>query len=90
MEYDPNTEPIGNLFGVLMCNWPFQEIVWYAMIFGFLSAAEVVMNPFGNPTMSAWGHENDYCLDMFKDFEVEVWKASESIAAQHMVPINKE
>ena len=37
--------------------------------------------------LSAWNHRNDYCLDMYEELEVEIWKASEYINKQDIIPI---
>ena len=72
---------------VLFLNFPFQQFCWFLLIFGWLKAAEKLRNPFGSPMLSAWNHRNDYCLDMYEELEVEIWKASEFIKKQDIVPI---
>ena len=86
-EGDPEYDQ-GNLAVVLICNFPVQQVFWYTMIFGWLKAAEVIRNPFGNPMMSAWNNTST-CLDMFDELEMEMWKASKSLENQTMIPLEE-
>ena len=62
---------------------------WYSMIFGWLRAAEMMQNPFGSPLLSGSIRcQNDFCLDMFAELEVEIWKASISLENQDIIPMN--
>ena len=67
----------------------FQQVIWYTMIFGWLKAAETLRNPFGNPRQSAWNHRNEFCLDMYEELEVEIWKSTKFISNQD-VDISEE
>ena len=37
--------------------------------------------------LSAWNHKHDFCFDMYEELEIEIWKASEFLASQDMIPI---
>ena len=90
-DQDPGQE-LGSPFGfftVLLWNFPIQQVIWYAMIFGWLKAAEIIRNPFGNPMFAAWNHKDDFCLDMFDEIEFEIWKATKSLENQDTIPINE-
>ena len=71
---------------VLLLNFPFQQFCWFLLIFGMLKAAEKLRNPFGCSMLSAKNHQQDYCLDMFEELEVEIWKASKFIENQDEFP----
>ena len=71
-----------DLILVLVMNFPFQQVIWYTMIFGWLKAAETLRNPFGNPRQSAWNHRNEFCLGMYEELEVEIWKSAKFISNQ--------
>ena len=85
-KYDDDRQDQSNLIMVLILNFPVQQFCWYLLIFGWLKAAEKLRNPFGSPMLSAWNHKHDYCLDMYEELEVEIWKASEFMEKQDMIP----
>jgi hypothetical protein len=85
--YDDDHQDESNLCIVLLLNFPFQQVIWYSLIFGWLKAAEELRNPFGSPMLSAWNHKHDFCFDMYEELEIEIWKASEFLASQDMIPI---
>ena len=76
-----------HLVMVLLLNFPFQQFCWFLLIFGMLKAAEKLRNPFGSSMLSAWNNKDEYCLEMFEELEVEIWKASEFIEQQDTIPI---
>ena len=79
-----------NILTVLAANFPFQQVIWYSLIFGWLKAGEILRNPFGSPMLSPWNHKNDFCLNIHEELEVEIWKASEFIQNQDKIPINDQ
>ena len=83
-EYDQ-----GNLAVVLIGNFPVQQIFWYTMIFGWLKAAEIIRNPFGNPRLPASNCKNGSCKDMFEELEMEMWKASRLLSNQDIIPLEE-
>ena len=87
-EYDPDDQNKSNLVMILLINFPIQQVIWYAMIFGWLKAAEILRNPFGSPMLSPWNHRKDFCLDMFHELEFEIWKASKFLENQDIIPLD--
>ena len=86
--YDDDHQNETNLFIVLLFNFPFQQVIWYVLIFGWLKAAEVLRNPFGSPRLSSFTiNKSHFCFDMYEELEVEIWKASEFIVSQDMIPM---
>ena len=69
-----------------MLNFPFQQVIWHSLIFGWLKAAEVLRYPFGKIGSA----KNDFCLNMYEELEVEIWKASEYIERQDSIPNNDQ
>ena len=88
-QYDADHQNQSNLVIILLGNFPIQQVIWYSMIFGWLKAAEVLRNPFGSPMLSPWNHKDDYCLDMFDELEVEIWKASKFLENQDIIPMDE-
>ena len=95
LEYDPNSsveDPIGgNIIAVLIGNFPTHEVFWYPMLFGWLKAAEMIRNPFGNSKLRnnrPWNNRNQFNLNMFDVLEVEIWKASKCVETQNIIPID--
>ena len=85
-KYDSEIHQKSKFIMVLLLNFPFQQFCWFLLIFGMLKAAEKLRNPFGTSMPSAWNHKHDYCLDMFEELEVEIWKASEFMEKQDQIP----
>jgi hypothetical protein len=69
-------------------NFPFQQVIWHLLMFGWLKAAEVLRYPFGNPSLRKWNAKDTFCLNMYEELEVEIWKASEFIERQDSIPNN--
>ena len=55
-------------WGVLVINFPFIELVKYALIIGWMKVAIYLQNPFGK--------DKGYDIDMVSYLEVEIWKAA--------------
>ena len=86
-KYDGEVQDQTHLVMVLLLNFPFQQFCWFLLIFGMLKAAEKLRNPFGSSMLSAWNNKDEYCLEMFEELEVEIWKASEFMERQDIIPI---
>ena len=89
LSYDGDYQDKSNLLSVLILNFPFQQVIWHALIFGWLKAAEVLRNPFGNPSLCKWNGKNNFGLNMYEELEVEIWKAAEFIEKQDLIPNNE-
>ena len=70
-------------------NFPVQQVIWYSMLFGWLKAAEIIRNPFGSSKLAIGNQKHHFHLEMFDVLEVEIWKASKSLEAQDIIPINE-
>ena len=65
-------------WAVILINFPFIELVKYALIIGWMKVAIFLQNPFGK--------DEGYDVDMVEYLDVEIWKAACITAEGHSPP----